>query len=394
MAFVDAAPDSLIVDSSPFRITVVGLQPSSSTSGAGDSLSPAQTVSLLQLGSILWRRWRLIVGVSLAAGMMTLGATYLVKPTFTAVTTFLSPQQQGSANSALASFGGLVGLAGLTPIKTPADQYVSLMRSNTVMDQIIDRFKLIELYDVPFRVDARRRLDGSVRMNVGKKDNLIAVEVDDTDPARAADIANAFVEALKEMSKGLALTEAQQRRVFFEEQLTETRQRLVQAQARLQASGFNAGAIKAEPRTAAESFARLKAEVDATEVRLAALRQSRSDTSPEVQALRVQLGALQSQLRSAEASGPQDTGTDYISAYRDFKYQETLQELFAKQFEAAKLDESRDATLFQVIDKATAPERKSKPKRAMLAVLGTVAAGFLMCVFVLIAGLRRDVASI
>ena len=50
---------------------------------------------------------------SLLAGVAALGVTYLMTPTFTAITTFLPPQQQQSAAaSALASLGPLAGLAG------------------------------------------------------------------------------------------------------------------------------------------------------------------------------------------------------------------------------------------------------------------------------------------
>jgi uncharacterized protein involved in exopolysaccharide biosynthesis len=75
---------------------------------------------------------------------------------------------------------------------------------------------------------------------------------------------------------------------------------------------------------------------------------------------------------------------DYITRYREFKYQETLFEFFARQFEMAKLDESREGATIQVIDTATAPEFKSKPKKAMIAVLATLATGFLLLLWVFV----------
>lgn len=74
----------------------------------------------------------------------------------------------------------------------------------------------------------------------------------------------------------------------------------------------------------------------------------------------------------------------YVVKYRDFKYQETLFEMFSKQFELAKLDEARDGAVIQVVDVAQPPERKSKPKKAMIAALSTLATGFVLLLFVFI----------
>jgi len=368
---------------------VVGFQPPMS-----DQLSspaPLGEMSLFHLYDLLVKRWKFVVGTSLMAGGLTLGITYLVPPTFTAVTTFIGPQQQqNGAAAVLSSLGALGGLTGLSSaVKSPIDQYVSLMQSATVTDKIIDRFKLIELYEVKLRADARRRLDANLRVNVGKKDNIISVEVDDHDPARAAEMANAFVEELRNFCKGLALTEAQQRRVFFEEQLQLTRDRLAAAQSKLQSTGVTASAIKAEPKSATEAYARLKAEADATEIRLATERQRLSESAPEIQALKASLSAYREQLRQVEASRDTGGGADYVGAYRLFKYQEAMFELFSKQFEAAKLDESKDFTVIQVVDKATPPERKSQPKRAMLALLATSVAALLLCAVVVVSEILR-----
>jgi uncharacterized protein involved in exopolysaccharide biosynthesis len=320
--------------------------------------------------------WLLILG-PLVIGAAALGIAFLITPTFTASTSLLPPQQQSSASSALASLGSLAGLAG-GAIKTPADQYVSLLQSITVTDHIVNRFDLLKTYSVEFRVDARKNLAEHVRIGVGKKDNLITIEVDDASPQRAADIANRYVEELREITATLALTEAQQRRAFFERQLQQTRDRLVASQQALQSSGFNAGALKAEPKAAAENYAKLRAEATAAEVRVQALRTTLADGTSEVQQQMSVLRALRSQLtRVEQAAEVTADGPDYISRYREFKYQETLLELFARQYELARVDESREGALIQVVDPALVPERKSAPKRSLIAI-GSTLVGFIL----------------
>lgn len=352
-------------------------------------------IDLLDLALPLLLHWKLLLVAPLLVGLAALGTTYLIAPTYTSRTVFLPPQQQQSAAaSAIASLGALSGLAGAAAgVKSPADQYVALLQSTTIADRLVDKFKLMQVYGSKYRFEARKALANNTRISIGKKDGLITVEVDDVVPQRAADIANRHVDELRRLSAGLALTEAQQRRTFFGDQLKKTRDELIVAQQALQASGFNAGALKAEPRAAAESYARLKAEATAAEVRLQTLRRSLADNATEVQQAQTLLGALRSQLSKAEASTNKPGSADYVSKYREFKYQETLFDLFSRQYEMARLDESRESALIQVVDVATPAEHKSKPKRAFIAKTTMLAALLTMTAFVLMRHFWRQSAA-
>ncbi len=353
-------------------------------------------MSLGEIWVALRAHLKLLTIGPLAAGLLALGVTYLIAPTFTAVTTFMPPQQaQSSAATALASLGSLAGLAGGgAGLGSPGERYVALMQSVTVSDRLIEQFKLMEAYEEKFRVDARKSLASNVRIALGKKDGLITVEVDDQSPQRAADIANRYVDELRSMTGTLAVTEAQQRRAFFERQLQQSRDKLVLAQQALQSSGFNAGALKAEPKAAAEAYARVKAETTAAEMRLQVLRGTLADGTPEIRQQQTTLAALREQMARAEMASDTSGGPDYVGRYREFKYQETLFELYARQFELARADESREGALIQVVDTATPPEKKSKPKRALIALTTTLAVALALIAFVLVRyAMRRTIAA-
>lgn len=363
--------------------------------------SPAQSDSgddssllLALIESILQHRWLLVMG-PLIVGSLALAGSYAIQPTFTSTTTFLPPQQQQSAAAAaLASLGSLASLAGgAAGLRTSGDQYVTLMQSATMSDLIIDRFGLMKLYEAELRVDARDNLQKRVRISVGKRDGLITVEVDDESPQRAADIANRYVDELRETTANFAITEAQQRRQFFEGLLSKTRDQLTAAQRALESSGFSAGALRAEPRAAAEGYARLKAEATAAEIKLQTLRGTLTDETTEVRQLTTQLSALRAQLARQEQAEQPASDSDYIGKYREFKYRETLFELYARQFELARADEARDGGLIQVVDAAKPAERKSKPKRAFIALSASaLAAIILLCVVVTRSTWRRAAA--
>jgi uncharacterized protein involved in exopolysaccharide biosynthesis len=357
------------------------------------ALAPADGgLPLRALLAALWRQVKWLVAVPLLAGAAAFGVASLVAPTFTATTTLLTPpQQQGGAASAIASLGSLANLAGAAVgVRSAGDQYVSLMQSATVADRIIDRFGLMQIYGQSLRVGARDVLARRVSMSLGKKDGIITITVDDTDPKRAADVANQFVIELRGLMGELALTDAQRRRAFVERMLTQSRDQLTQAQRALQASGFNASAIRTEPKATAEAYARLQAEVTAAEVRLQTLRGSLTDEAYEVQRQRATLNALREQLARTERPSDNGGGGDFVGLYREFKYREALFELYARQFELTRAEESRETDPLQVIDAATPPERKSKPKRAQIA-LGT--AGLTLVLLVLAILLRQGMGT-
>ena len=354
-----------------------------------------ESASLLQFVVPLVEHWKFWILGSIAVGLLTLGYAFMATPVFTARTTFIPPQQQqGGIAAALASLGGLAGLTGVAAaVKSPADQYVAMMQSVTAEDRLIDRFELMDVYKAKFRFEARKGLEMRTRIEVGRKDGLISIEVDDTSPRRAAAIANAYVDELRRMTSVLAIGEAQQRRLFFEKELKEARDQLSKAQLELQASGFDLGALRAEPKAAAENYAQLKAEVTAAEVRLQVLRGTLADSAPEVQRQQAQLGALRAQLARLEQSAKANAGPDYVSKYREFKYRETLFELFARQYEIARVDESREGALIQVVDAAVPPEYKSKPKRLFIAVAATLLSLLLLGMFILVRHFWRETAA-
>jgi uncharacterized protein involved in exopolysaccharide biosynthesis len=346
-------------------------------------------ISLLDWLQTIVENLRLLVLGPLIVGVTALAISFLIPPTYTAKTQFLPPQQQQSAAaSMLASLGGLGGLAGAVGgIKNPADQFLTYMRSVTIQDALIARFKLLERYESETKTDARLMLTAKVRASAGK-DGLISVEVDDKDPQFAADLANAHVEELGNLLGKLATTEAQQRRLFFERQLTKAKEKLIQSEVDLKTTGISSSVLKSNPATAIAAVAGLQAGVTAQEVKLGAMRGYLAETAPEFKQALNELANLKRQLAKQENDTPNINSIaaqgDYVSKYREFKYNETLFELFTKQFEIAKLDESREGAVIQVLDPAQPPERKSKPNKSMITIIASLVAGFALLLFVFI----------
>jgi len=359
-------------------------------------------ISLLDLLQTVVDNLRLLVLGPLVVGLLALGISFVIPPTFTAKTQFLPPQQQQSAAaSMLASLGSLGGLAGAAAgLKNPADQYVAYMKSVALKDALIDRFKLMERYDAKLREDARKALDDKARIASGK-DGLMSVEFDDIDPKFAADVANAHVEELQKLLGRLAVTEAQQRRLFFEKQLLKAKDNLTAAEQALKATGISDSVLKSNPASAVAGVAALRAQITAQEVKIGAMRGYLAETAPDFKQAMTELANLRAQLdKQARQGNDEATGSgsgagqgDYISRYRDLKYHETLFELFAKQYEIARVDEAREGAVIQVLDAAQPPERKSKPKKTLIAIIAALASGFALLLFVFVRQALRNAGN-
>lgn len=354
-------------------------------------------ISLFDLLYTLIAHWRLLTLGPLLAGGVALALAFTIPPIFTAKTSFFAPQQQGAAAAMLQSLGSLGGLAGAaaSSMKNPADQYIALLRSRSLESALVERFQLQSKYHAPLKEDALEMLEGVVGINAGK-DGLITISVSDRDPIFAAQLANAHVGELRKMMARLALTEAQQRRQFFEKQMVQAKDNLAQAELALKRTGVNVLALKANPAAAVNAVAQLQAQVTAKQVKLSSLRAYVTESSSEMRQAQTELAALQSELARASRNDVvvDSSDADYVSRYRDVKYYETLFELFAKQFELAKVDEARDGPLIQVVDEALPPERKSKPMKGQIAVSAALVVGVSLLIFVFVRqAIRQQVAD-
>ena len=366
------------------------------------SLEASSDVSLVELFRLLYRRRMQVLRVcGITAAVATI-AVFLWPVSYTAEAVILTPQQaQSSLSSFLGPLAGLAPAAGMSGLgllsglglRNPADLYIGVLESRTVADSLITKFKLKDVYSVADYTRARKKLARNTRIESGK-DSLIHIKVDDHNAARAAKLANAYVDELAGSNSRLTLNEAGQRRLFYEAQLKKEKEELADAELGLrntqQATGLVAPGGQAE--ALLRVGAQLHAEILTRETQLAAMKTFAADDNPRLQIVKRELSVLQAQLNELE-QGDYKAGTlelptgqlpeaslKYLRAVRELKYHETLFEVLARQYEAARLDEAKSGASIQIVDRAVTPERKSWPPRTLL-VLAAATAAFLIFVF-------------
>jgi tyrosine-protein kinase Etk/Wzc len=357
---------------------------------AVDRLAVEDSARFPELLIVVAKRKSFILKFVGGAAVLSVIAALLLPKMFTATTRIMPPEknQSLSVTAMMSQLGPLAALAGQgLGLRTPSDIYVSMLRSETVANALIDRFSLMNVYHATLRVDARKAL-ADHSLIVAGKDGVIAVSVDDRDPGRAAEMANAYAEELEKLTKVLAVGEAAKRRLFFERETRLAMDDLATAEIALKETQEKTGLILLEPqsRVMIEALAELRARVSAKEVEVQAMRSFATPENPELVRAEQGLSALKQQVAKMEVGQGKPSvgdvpienvptaGLEYVRRFREVKYREALFELLAKQFEAAKIDEARDTFIVQQLDKATRPERKSFPVRSLIVVASTMLA--------------------
>jgi tyrosine-protein kinase Etk/Wzc len=372
-----------------------------SEAGVVQPVSEEQGIDLIEVATLLLREKKTIFKFMLVAFVLAVLFVYVVmRPMYTGQAMFLPPQTApGSGMSQMASqLGSLGALGALSGLKSPGDVYLGILGSRTIADELIKRFDLQKVYKTKKISDTEKELKSRSTF-VSGKDTLITISVGDHDPNRAAELANGYLDALREQNGRLALTESSQRRLFFEEQLEREKNALEDAEVELKKTQEQTGLIAPsdQAQVEIETMAQVRAQITSLQIELAATKQGATDENPQVVRLQTQIAGLEQQLQRLQSDPTKrqpgsvelptakvpELALEYVRKQREVKYHETLFELIARQYEAARLDESREAPVLQIVDRALVPDKKSGAPRTLLVLTATLLGAFLGIIWVL-----------
>lgn len=362
--------------------------------------SPAQPssreseIDLLDLSLLIARNGRLIFRFTAAIAMISLIVSLLLPKIYTGKSSLLPPKHQSLTSPMIAQLGALAALAGAEIKHQDVQVYVAALKSRTIADTLIRRFDLQSVFQQPDLTLTREALAKVTQIEAGR-DGIIRIEYDDKDPKRAADVANAYIEELTKLTDTLAMSEAAQRRLFFERQMQAAKNSLADAEVELKKAQETTGIIEPEnqARVIVESIAQLQGLVAAKEVEVVAMRSFAAPANPDLNRAQRELGGLRAQLAKMQREHNMQPGDvmvptakvperalEWVRRMRDVKYHETVFEMLARQYELARVEEAQSSIVIQTLDSAVVPERKSKPKRAVIVLVSTAAA-FVIAVF-------------
>jgi tyrosine-protein kinase Etk/Wzc len=332
--------------------------------------------SLMDVVSKTKQEWRIFVACVCLGMLATMAYLYLTPRKYVSSSTILPPQQQQSATAnALAQIGAISG--GSVAMKSPDEMYVALLRSRTLQERLIEKYSLRARYGKSSITKTRRALNDKLVITTDKKAGLITIDFEDVDAAFSAKMNNSMVEELRKLLKGLAVTEAQQRRTFYEIQLDKSKANLSKAEISFRTAQSENGLVVSQALAEAgiKESAQIKANIAMREVELKVLSQHFTDQHPQVVALHAEIEELSRQLDKLLSGGGASSrnvekNLKAVEAYRNMKVQEAILELLIKQLENARADEAKEGPILQQIDIAVPPDEYSKPNIPTVLAIG------------------------
>lgn len=359
-------------------------QASAKPLAADDPISPMDVLIVLAEQKFV------VLGVTAVCAILAMILAITLPKRYTATAALLPPQQNSSMSSLLASqlgnLGGMVSLAGGgLGLKNPNEMFVAMLKSRTVEDAMVRRFGLMQQYHDRYNSQARADFEDHTSIDGNGKDGLIRISIRDRDPLRAAELTNGYIEQFRNLSEHLAITEASQRRLFFEKQLEQAKDNLADAEESMKEMEQKTGVVQLDSQARAQiaSAASLQAQIVAKEVQIQSLRTFATSENAQLLQAQQELDTLRNELtKMGGASSGADNSLitlkgkvpeaslEYVRKVRDVRYYETIFDILARQFEIAKLDEAKQGALIQVVDPAVAPDRASFPKRGIFLVGG------------------------
>jgi len=373
-------------------------------------VAAAAPTDWLSRGVLLWQYRRTLARVTGIAMVVSLGIACVIPKQYKSVGSIMPPDQQGSGAMMLAALAGRSGglgslgslAGGLLGTHTNTALYESLLESGTIGGRLIDRFDLQKVYHSRYRFTTAKHLARMTKITDDKKSGVITIAVEDTDPVRARDLAQAYLDELNNLLTRTSSSSARQERMFIESRLHSVSADLEQAQLALSEFSSKNSTIdlKEQTRGLVDAGARVQGELLVEQSGLQSLRQIYGDGNVRVRETEARIASLRQDLQKMAgtsaplaatdtavgpaAIGAEDKGSlypplrqlprlavPYADLYRRVRVQETIFELLTQQFEMARIEEAKDIPVVSVIDSPGIPERKFFPPRLLLTLLLT-----------------------
>ncbi len=380
-----------------------------STDPLHPSTSLGNELNLVELlGRVVSNRWLILRNA--LVGAIALGLlSFLLPRRYTAVTTLLPPAEMPqSALQGLAAELPTVPFV-LPKATSPAALFVEILKSRSARENVLQRTFSRNKREAPLLqlLHAKSMESGLERLRrcttvFASDQGIITIMVEMPEAQLAADVANAMVEALDQVNREKSVSRAKNSRLYIEQQLAQTEQKLreaSQALASFQAT-HKAIALEEQTKAAIESAGDLKGRIIAKQVELGTLRLIMRPDNPEVIMAQRELEEMQARynaLQFGEEPAPKENKEFYIpiaelpevarqlaELIREVKVQETVWELLNQQYYQAKIQEARDTPTVQQLDPAVPPERPSKPRRVLLMVVAGLVGGIATSIWLLV----------
>lgn len=370
----------------------------------GDGPHPKDDeIDLVELFLILWNRKLFIVGFSFLFTLLTaLHQLYIAKEIFKSDAKILPTKSSGSS-SMLSQLGGLASFVGMSAPKSENTTEL-IMKSRSFSNKIVERFKLDQRWEVSKQEAILSVQNGSLTVEVSKKDPLITVAWEDEDPAFAQNLVREVLKMAQEEMAQHAANQKQTQVLFLEGRVHDAKAQMTAAEDQLQTFQEKHQGVEIQKQAEAliAQIQMLKTDQQAKEVELEISKKLLPPTAREVKMLDMTVAELQKKVDHlvGEAKTDQEAlgqdmderslmeipkiGLAYARKMREVKITQKIYGMLLEQLEMAKIEAQKDVESFEIIDPPLIPEKRIKPKRTLTVAIAAVCSGMLSVMLVLL----------
>ena len=370
-----------------------------------------EEITLLDLAAVLWKKRCLIAVLTVSATIivvMMMVGSLLLPPNKSFLPNVYNPKAMmliGSSNSSSLSSAlgasGLSGIAGLAGIGTGGNTngqlLVALATSNKTLDTLSEKLDLLKRYKVKnnSKSDIRKIIKGKLIAAFDSKTNILSISFKDWDPIFAQTVVNTTVDILSSRFESLGGSKEVVRRDLLEKKLMEVKSSIDQLEAGVKNFQAKYGVTNVEALATEQVtvLARMRSELILKDLAVENYKKISSIDDPMLERLQNERESILAKIRELENGkgvSSQDRvmpsqkelpsiAFEYAKLQRDMLVQAEVYKLLTQQYELAKLNAAGQEPVFQVIELAEAPDKKSGPSRGMICMVSVVAAFFMAC---------------
>jgi uncharacterized protein involved in exopolysaccharide biosynthesis len=357
--------------------------------------------------ALLWDRRRRLFDASLWGAALALLAALLSPSRFTSTARLMPPDPPLMEQlTMLRSLSELVGFP-LDSSKTgasstfiiPANVFATILSGDSIQNGVIEKLGLRRIYGSGTQADARRQLSRRTNISVDRKTHFLTIEVIDTDPQRAQQIAAEYIVQLNSLLARVDNSESHRERIFLQQRLLEVGRDLQDAETGFSQFSSNNSLVDLhdEDSTLQQTVLYLQGRLIAEKTQLQSLRTLYADDNVRVREAQARILELTRQMRqlgghsNASTANSAETapliplrelpvlGVNYIDLLRRVEVDEALFESFSRKYEMARAQEARELPRVTVLDSPEVPEKRVFPLRVLMIAAGACLA-FLSCV--------------
>jgi tyrosine-protein kinase Etk/Wzc len=269
---------------------------------------------------------------------------------------------------------------------------LAILKSDTVLHAVIRKFDLVHVYGItsyPLENSKKELLDNIEFIE--EPEGNILITVLDTDPQRAAQIANYFIEMLNKVNTELMAYDSNGNRRFIEEYYKSVHFNLIAAEDSLKRFTEKYNIIQYQKQVAAsiDLAVEFTGQLAMKEIEVNVMRKTLQVDHPAVITLEKEIDGLRAKLlelyRGKNIPTNGVTGfvpfseitnheIEYLRKYYNVAIQNSIMEIITPLYQQAQAEQHRNTPIVDVLDRATPAERKSRPRR-LLSILGGMIIG-------------------